>query len=286
MKPIRWTMGNKMMALVLVASCAIVATPAHAQLWKKLQKKLEDKASDKADNVLNGKQTQTTSTSTSGTGTSGTSGSSGRMPYEEETFSFAAGSKLYYEDSLSNDVVGRMPKHWKTHSSGSVATVPGAPGKWLKMESNSSYRLDTLLEMPKNFTLEFDLLTRSDEAADLHSIHFGFSHDNSARSYIYGVESDGSALVTSLMFYYNDVSNKSYETNTENSLSFPLKNFSNSIIHVSIAVRGEEARVYINRSKLLDSRVFTPGTSKYFYISTNSMNNNARAYISNLKIAE
>ncbi len=271
-------MNSFFKGLIVVLMLAVFPTQGHAQFWKKVTQKLEKKAEDKIDNVLGTKDKDT--------GTRDTRDTEEDIPYVEEVFSFVPGGMLYYEDDLSGDREGMMPRRWKTNSSGSVTTVPGVPGKWLKMEGEASYQLDTLLAMPKNFTLEFDLLTRSDKAEDLRDIHFGFSRNNSTKSYIYNVSSGDVSAATELAFYYNTVNSTSYDTDTNNRLEYPLHNFSNSVIHISMAVEGQHMRVYLNRSKVLDTRMFDPETAKYFYISTDRMRNSARLYISNLRIAE
>lgn len=284
MKPLRITTGSAVIAAIAVA-CALASTPVQGQFFKKLQQKIEDKASSKADDIMNGKKKQSGSDD-GGTGsTGGGKKPDGKLPYEEEVSTFAAGSKLYYADDLSNETVGRMPRYWKTHSTGATAVIPNIPGKWLKMSENSTYRLDTLLPMPKKFTMEFDLLTRSEEADDLDQITFGFNSDNSANNYIYGVSSTTSAY-SKLEYDYNHISNTSNETRTNNRLEFPMKNFGNSVIHISIAVENEHMRMYFNRCKMLDSDMFERTTAKYFFISTEHLEHKANVYISNMRIME
>src|SRR5690606_41963058 len=77
---------------------------------------------------------------------------------------FVGGHVLLFEDSLNYDTPGRMAKYWQTNSTGTVVEISGAPGKWLKLADQASYQLDTLLQLPQKFTLEFDLLTRANEA--------------------------------------------------------------------------------------------------------------------------
>ncbi|GGH75633.1 hypothetical protein HNQ91_004560 [Filimonas zeae] len=285
MKPIHTTTRNAFFTAVVIA-CSLSLAPAHGQFFKKLQQKLEDKANAKADDIMNGKKKQSGTANDSSTGnTGGGKKLDGKLPYEEEVSTFAAGTRLYYADDLANESVGRMPGYWKTHSTGSVAVIPDVPGKWLKMSSNSTYRLDTLLPMPKKFTMEFDLLTRSEEADDLNSITFGFNSDNNANNYIYGVSSTTSAY-SKLEYDYNHISNTSNETRTNNRLEFPMKNFGNAVMHISIVVENEHMRMYFNRCKMLDSDMFERTTAKYFFISTEDLEHKANVYISNMRIME
>ncbi|BAV08832.1 flagellar motor rotation protein MotB [Filimonas lacunae] len=277
-------MRNLFVAM-LVISCTMAQT-AQAQFFKKLQQKLEDKANAKADNILNGKKKESTTTS-SDENNSSNGVTKGKLPYEEELFTFIPGTKLYYSDSLVNETTGTMPKHWKTHSTGAVTTVPDVPGKWLSMRPRSTYRIDSLLPMPKNFTLEFDLLTRCDKPENLESIRFGFLGDNNAAGYIYGFDNENTSAVTNINYSYNFVNNRSYDTDTNNELKFPLNNFGNRLIHMSVTIEGQHMRVYLDKCKMLDADMFNRTTAKYFFISTDDTDfNKARVYISNLRIAE
>lgn len=263
----------------LLAACmVIVCSDANAQILKKIQKKLEDKAEKKIDEVINEKDTDTSVSTTSSTVAG--------LPSLEDVFSFTPGSRVIFVDDLSQNRTGNMPRYWQTNSTGSVATVAGVEGQWLKLAANASYQLDTLLDLPRKFTLEFDLLTRADNAEDIRNFDFGFSRSNTTRSYIYGVSNDETSMTTSLMFYYDAVSTSSSDTKNDSKLDFPLRNFANARIHVAIAVDGERMQVYLNKSKVLDAIVFNPGTPKHFYISTERWRNNAAVYVGNLRIME
>lgn len=259
----------------LVTCMVFSFTNADAQILKKVQKRLEDKADKKLEDVLNGKPNNNTQPATS-TGT----------PAMESGTSFLGGSDVIFEDDLSHETVGTMPRYWQTNSTGEVATVNGVDGKWLKLVPNASYQLDTLLALPKKFTLEFDMLTRSNQAADIRNFDFGFSRNNTTRSYIYGVSADQTSVNTSMMFYYDAISTASSDTENSSRLDFSLGNFANAVIHVAIAVDGERMQVYLNGSKVHDALVFLPDTVKHFYISTDRWRNNAAVYVSNLRIAK
>lgn len=68
---------------------------------------------------------------------------------------------MFFADNFSADPAGRMAKHWKTSGTGSETTISGVPGKWPALSPRTTYRLENLLAMPGNFTIEFDLITRS-----------------------------------------------------------------------------------------------------------------------------
>lgn len=150
-----------------------------------------------------------------------------------------------------------MAKYWQTNSTGTVVEIAGASGKWLTLVGNASYQIDTLLQLPKKFTLEFDLLTRTSEARDLKNITFGFSKNNHTHNYIYGVSKDN-VIYTQLMYYYEAISTKSHFNNNSSRIEYPLSNYANATMHIAMAVDGDRIQIYIDNNKILDTVAIDP----------------------------
>ena len=273
-------MKHKIYVAGLLFCFTFTVQNTQAQFLKKMQQKLQDKVDKKVDDAMNGsKDAKGNSTQGNNTG--------GKLPNIEEVYSFTPGSTLFFSDNFSADGAGRMPKHWKSSGGGSVTAVTGVPGKWLALAPGTTYRIDNLLAMPGNFTVEFDLVTRSTAAKDIGPLKFGFARDNSNRSYINDAYNDNAINSTELHFWNEDVTNSSSDTKISNPLKFPLNNYANGLLHVAIAVEGENMRVYINKSKLLDTRMFNKNTIKYFYLSgPYSYDAEAMVYFSNFVIAK
>lgn len=251
-------MKNKFIIAGLALGLAAGFNPVQAQFLKKLQQKLEDKVDRKVDGMINGKKGSTVSAE----------GKSAKpMPKLEEVYSFVPGHSPFFADNFSTDKAGRMPRHWKSSGGGSITTIPDVPGKWLALAPLTTYRIDSILAMPGNFTVEFDILTRSTQAKDIGALVFGFGRDNSNRSYIQDAYNDNAITGTRLHFWNEAIINSSSDTKINNSLEYPLSNYANTIIHISMSVEGENMRVYMNRSKLIDTRMFKANTIKYFYMS-------------------
>ncbi|MFC3200131.1 hypothetical protein ACFOET_21095 [Parapedobacter deserti] len=191
---------------------------------------------------------------------------------------------VIFEDNYANDAEGRMPGYWKTHGTGATVTVAGVPGKWLKMNDRTSYQLDTLLELPEKFTLEFELLTRSDNAKDLRDIHFGFTKSPTPKSYIYGVQNDPTIVVTKLQYFYNAVSSTSFDTGVKNRENFPLDDLGNARIPIVVEVNGQQMRVLVNQQAVLDTEALKVESPKHFYISNDNSRNGAQFYFGNFRI--
>ena len=247
----------------LLILCSIVfltaTTTTQAQFWKKIQQKVEDKAADKVDKVLNGSEETTDPSSESS--------SKREIPYIEEVFSFKPGETLIFEDHFIDAQKGLMPEYWKTSGNGSIVELDAYQGKWLMMGENSTFKLDTLINLPENFTIEFDLITSSDKAEDLGSMNFGFAKDNSVRATLLDAYNDGAVTSTEFQFHNQDIGHSSNDMDAHHSLNFPFKNYSNTKIRISIVVQGRDMRVYLDKSKVLDRTMFSTGTKKFFYVT-------------------
>lgn len=263
---------------ILIAMLGITLG-SHAQLLKKVQRKMENKIEKSVDDLLNSKDQGQQPKA----GNSEIANTSGTFEILTKSEPFLPGNVLIFEDRLDDDIPGRMAKYWQTNSTGSVVEISGANGKWLKLADQASYQLDTLLQLPQKFTLEFDLLTRANQASDLRSLDFGFSKNNSTRKYIYGTSNETN-VYTSLQYYYETINTTSNNNNNNSRIEFPLSNYANAIMHVSVSVDGNRMQVYIDEHKVLDATVLDPSAPKHFFISTEKYRNNAVALISNLRI--
>jgi hypothetical protein len=271
----------KKLSKLALLSLFIFVAPTQAQIWKKAQKALEDKASKKADDLLNGRKSSTTNTG----GT--TESTKDRAPALEEVYSFEPGRTVIFETDFKHDTKGRIPKKWKSSGSGSIAAIPDMPGAWLVLAAQSTYKIDSLFNTPGDFTVEFDLITRSAESADIGSMSFGFARDNSAKNQLVDAYNGNAITNTQLHFHNREIINSSSDTKIYNNLDYPLANFANALMHVAIAVEGEMMRVYVNKSKVLDTRMFKPQAPKFFYITAPySYEQEAKVYFGNFVMSK
>ncbi|WP_374163692.1 hypothetical protein [Arcticibacter sp. MXS-1] len=261
-------------------SFVITASPSQAQVWKKIQRSVEDKAGKAVENVINGKKSSASASQTTGA----SSGDTRRA--EEEAYAFVPGTKVIFESDFKRDVKGRMPRRWKSSGAGSITSIADVPGNWLSLAEKTTYKIDSLFNTPGNFTVEFDLLTRSAESADIGSMSFGFARDNSVRNHLTDAYNGNAITNTQLHFHNREITNSSSDTEIYNTLDFPLANYANSLLHVAISVEGEVMSVYLNKSKVLDTRMFKPGAPKYFYLTAPfSYDQQSKVYFGNFVMA-
>ena len=76
------------------------------------------------------------------------------------TFDFIPGEKILYYDDFTATEVGDFPTGWNTNSSAQVVTIGNLPGKWLSMTKDGFFAPEMVKDMPENFTLEFEVITR------------------------------------------------------------------------------------------------------------------------------
>jgi OmpA-OmpF porin, OOP family len=78
-------------------------------------------------------------------------------------FDFIPGNELVFFDDFSNIMNGDFPSMWNSNGSGEVVTVNQFPGKWFRMNPESSFYLNKPLKLSENFTIEFDVFVLSEE---------------------------------------------------------------------------------------------------------------------------
>lgn len=271
------------MKLKIIVGCAVLLLnhlPTQAQVWKKVQRTLEDKANKKIEDVLDGKSSNAANQKTEGT-------SSQTAPVVDEVYAFTPGGTVIFESDFKADAAGRMAKKWKSSGSGSIVSIPDIPGKWLALTEKSTYKIDSLFNTPGAFTIEFDLMTRSAEAADIGSMSFGFARDNSVKNHLTDAYNGNAITNTQLHFHNREITSSSSDTKVYNSVKYPFANYANGLVHVAIEVEAESMRVYVNRSKVLDTKMFKVNVPKFFYLTAPySYDQESKVYFGNFVMSK
>ncbi len=80
---------------------------------------------------------------------------------QSETYSkydFIPGEKIIFFDDFSQDAVGDFPALWNTNGSAEVVNTNLFPGNWMRFVMNECVWTDALLQLPDNYTIEFDVI--------------------------------------------------------------------------------------------------------------------------------
>ncbi|MEC5145225.1 hypothetical protein [Chitinophaga sp. 212800010-3] len=255
---------------------------SHAQfggILKKAQDKLEQKANDAIDKTVSGKDKNVTTTADAGAGAN-----TGKKRISMGAgFDFKAGDSVMYASNFEKFSTGAMPNTWKTNGSGQLVKSGEVAGTWLELQPSATYKLAQNYKLPQNFTVEFDLLTSCEKITDISPVRFGFAETNSVGNF-----NDGDIAHTELEFYNaNKITSFAGPADKYISTEYDLTRYANDKLHVSIAVNGDQMKVYLDKTKVLDTKMFKQDVRKYFFISAPiDTKNDAKVYVTNVVIAK
>ncbi|MDP2236558.1 MAG: OmpA family protein [Bacteroidales bacterium] len=73
-------------------------------------------------------------------------------------FDFIPGEKIIFYDDFTSENIGDFPVSWNTTASGEVVAVKDHPGNWFMMVGEGGVVVDGGLDLPDNFTVDFDVI--------------------------------------------------------------------------------------------------------------------------------
>lgn len=263
--------------IFVICSSVSIQAQSLKNIGKKLGQKAEAYVEKKAEESLK----STTATQTTAAQKSQTGG-----PFEDfqgMKYDYNRGTTLIFEDDFSGEVVGEMAQKWTSNGRGEVAEVSIAEGKWLRLFDGNTYKIKDLIRIPADFTVEFDVLTLS-ENDNKFALDFGFDYQKSVGKHYYLAYQNPLNVQASYWFNKFDFASKEVQPNKRSEVKANMSYFANDIMKVKIRVDGERMRTYINDYKVLDTEMADPMTKKYFYLALNSDDKTAEVYISNFRI--
>lgn len=183
-------------------------------------------------------------------------------------FDFIPGEKIIFYDDFSKDNVGDFPVLWNTNGSAEVVTSNLFPGKWLKIVGRNSVWTDQLLELPNNYTIEFDVLPIKGENGAMAGYDFRLLQSINAKSFDYGAV-PGKAGYLFSCGYSGRPGYRTY-INGDEGQGLWLSGYKddkeffqtmNQKYHIAIWVQKARVRLYLNANKLFDLPKAFPVTS-------------------------
>jgi len=188
-------------------------------------------------------------------------------------FDFIPGEKVIFYEDFSQDAIGDFPALWNTNGSGEVVTTNLFPGNWLqfKPKSYTAIWTDQLLNLPDNYTIEFDIIpTAGNEGNGMAGYMIRLYKCKNERAW------DGGAIPGDAGFsftteYYGTPRYRAYINAPESEhIDFSGSNDDeenkqkiNQKYHVSIWVQKTRLRLYLNENKLFDLPRAISTTSKF-----------------------
>ena len=158
---------KKLITLLCIVTLVLMVLPliSQAQLLNKIKQKLDETVDSAVDKTLTkSKKTEASpapepeSETAESNETASTETKEDYVSSYKSKFDFVPGERVIISDDFSQDAVGDFPALWFTNGSGEVVTLDGQEGKWLMIKGSSQAYIDQLLELPDNFTIQFDLL--------------------------------------------------------------------------------------------------------------------------------
>lgn len=294
-----------MKQLILLVVFLFVSFEAFPQfdILKKVKDKVEDKAKEKIDKTIDttidnaGKkkenqqtpegQVESEQTNKNQETVTTNTGNAEFKSYSK--FDFVPGEQIIFYDDFSQDNVGDFPALWNTNGSGEVVNTNLYPGKWLQFSSRNAIWTDNLLNLPENYTIEFDVVPIKGEEGSMAGYGFRLMQSINAKSFDYG-SVPGKAAFSFFIEYFGRPGYRTY-INGDEGQGLGLNGYKenkelyqkeNQKYHISVWVQKSRIRIYQDENKLFD-------LPKAFPLSSVKMDRirfeDGAALVSNIRIA-
>ncbi len=174
-------------------------------------------------------------------------------------FDFVPGEKVIFFEDFSQDKIGDFPSLWNTNGSGEVVTTNLFPGNWLRFSGREAIWTDGLLNLPENYTIEFDVVPIKGTSGAMAGYDFRLMQSINAKAFDHGAV-PGKAGFKFNCEYFGRIGYSTYINGSEGEglwLSGTKEEKEtyqkeNQKYHISVWVQKSRIRVYQNESKLID----------------------------------
>jgi OmpA-OmpF porin, OOP family len=204
-------------------------------------------------------------------------------------FDFMPGEKVIFYDDFSQDAVGDFPALWNTNSGAEVVTTNLFPGNWMKFSTDEAIWTDQLLDLPDNYTIEFDVIPIAGEEGGMKGYGFRLMEAINAKAFDWGAV-PGKAGFFLDVAYFGTPYYRTY-INTDEGADLGLsgnvdgekfKQKLNQKYRISVWVQKARIRLYQDENKLVDlPKAFNASDIKMDRIRFE----NGAAMIGNIRIA-
>ena len=174
-------------------------------------------------------------------------------------FDFIPGEKVIFYEDFSQDAIGDFPALWNTNGSAEVVTTNLFPGNWAKFVMRDAMWTDSLLRLPDNYTVEFDVIPIKGADGNMPGYGFRLMQCQNVRSFDTGAIPGKAAFAFSVE-YFGRTGYRTYINCTEGeglglSSSRDEKETYERLdqkYHISIWMQKSRVRLYQNETKLFD----------------------------------
>ena len=204
-------------------------------------------------------------------------------------YDFIPGQQVIFYEDFSQDAIGDFPALWNTNGSAEVVTTNLYPGKWVKFLTRDAIWTDALINLPENYTIEFDVVPIKGAEGGMAGYTFRLMQSVNVKAFDYG-SVPGKAGFAINCPYYGRMDYRTYINESEGDglgLSGAKEGDENvqkldQKYHVAIWAQKARIRMYQNETKMFD-------LPKAFPVSNVKMDRirfeDGAAMVSNIRIA-
>ena len=298
---------STLIKLVLFLQLLIFSSTLSAQILD-IKKAIKNKATNKANVIINKEidkgldsltgakkgvaKTDTLVKPNSDTAINKNVADDGQNPTALATYSkfdFVPGEKVIFFDDFSQDNIGDFPALWNTNGSAEVVTTNLFPGRWMKFTTRGCIWTDELLQLPDNYTIEFDVIPVRGENQQMNGFIVRLLQSLNAKAWDAGTAPGKAGF--KLEYAYTGRPGYSTHINSPEGRALGLSGYKDDKqfyqvldhkYHMSFWVQKARVRMYLNENKMFDlPRAFPVSTVKMDRLRFE----NGAAMVSNVRIA-
>ena len=186
-------------------------------------------------------------------------------------FDFVPGEKIIFYDDFSQDAIGDFPALWNTNGSAEVVTTNLFPGNWMKFTMRECVWTDELLNLPENYTIEFDVIPGGGlEGNGMSGYGFRLMQAKNAKAWDSGSAPGEGGFFLHVEYFGRPGYSTWLNKNDCQALKLSgfinedeLKQKMNEKYHISVWVQKSRIRLYQNENKIVDlPKAFPTGCLK------------------------
>ncbi len=219
----------------------------------------------------------------------------------DSKFDFEAGQTIIYYDDFGRVSIGDFPTGYNTLGSAEVVTVSSAPGKWLRLnQQTSGLSFIDVPTLPADFTVEFDVIHDVPTEGYRYQSNLGLIFTDAGpeaevdedlrvgdKTATFWIRRDISRGFLSAMTKYAPATDYSRGTETQLDAHFN-ESSRGKPQHVAFWRQGRRIRMYINQQKVFDVPMAWPDsepiTGLRFFGAMSEVDDSY--YVSNIRIAK
>lgn len=214
--------------------------------------------------------------------------------YKQQVLAWKPGD-LVFATQFDTEALGEMPKGWKSNGIGSVTTVEGKTGRWLKLDESTKYQAAYASPLPGNYKIEFDFIAnfKDDQSTPelvLRTYKKGEEYQEPGLSFHISPNGGSAGNHTRIQVSASGVGGGEHFRSTARHLNvFEPKNGKNDPVHVVVSVQGPQVKAWLDGEKVYDLQEAIPAGVRFDRIafetgSYGGPKTNYSYYVSNIKV--